>query len=210
MITNYGELQATIKKYLYNRKNLDGDIKTFISIAEKKMFRALRCPENERQYTEEVAEGLSIPEITEPSDFLEIKFLNVNGKPMKRISDLALQTELATDYAPGEPSKFARVLDKYVFWRIPDSNYKVDLYYWTDFSDTPLVLDDDTNAVLLAYPDLYLYGALLEAMPFLVDDQRLTTWQAMYQQALDYIDHRTKEQEYSGSPVSVGGIYSDG
>jgi hypothetical protein len=72
-----------------------------------------------------------------------------------------------------------------------------------------LVLDADTNPILTAYPDLYLYGALLEAMPFLADDTRLATWQAMYQQTLDYIDHKIKEQEYSGSPVAISSVYAD-
>lgn len=209
MITDYGTLQSSIKAYLYNRKDLDDRIPGFIQIAEMKIFRALRAPENEKAVQFTIPEGQTIPRITEPTDFLEIKFLKMNGTPLTRISDIDMETKLSEDPAPGLPSQFARVLNEYVFWRIPDSNYTVDLFYWTDFSDTPLSDDTDTNPILTTYPDLYLYGALLEAMPFLVDDQRVGTWQTLFGQTMEYIEHRTTEQEYSGSPVSVGSPYSD-
>ena len=209
MITNYGELQAAIKSYLYNRKDLDAQIQTFISLSEKKMFRLLRAPENERLVQTVVPDGQSTPSYTEPDDYLELKFLTMDGNPLTRISDLELKTRLANDAAPGFPSLFGRVLKEYIFWRVPDSNYTLDFYYWTDFSDTPLVDDADTNAILLEYPDLYLYGALLEAMPFLVDDARIGTWSTFYISTLESANAKTVEQEYSGSPVSVSAVYGD-
>lgn len=48
----------------------------------------------------------------------------------------------------------------------------------------PLSEEAQSNLYTQNYPDLLLYACLLESAPFLKDDQRLQTWQAIYQQAL--------------------------
>ena len=201
-------LEASIKTYLYNRKDLDSAISTFIELAEAKIFRELRSPENEAVFTDQAPEDNILASIPQPADFLELKYVLVNEKPLERVSDREMKGLLAIDDAAGEPSKFARVLNDLIFWRIPDTNHPIELYYWQDLSGQ-LVNPTDTNAILTAYPDLYLYGSLKEAMPFMVDDARLEVWQTMYQEAVEYVNGRTIAQEFSGSPVQVSSMYPD-
>lgn len=54
----------------------------------------------------------------------------------------------------------------------------------------PALLDasNQTNWLTNFAPNLLLYRALLEATPFLKDDDRIPTWQAMYKEQLDDID----------------------
>ena len=208
MITDYLSLQDEIKAYLYNRKDLDAQIPNFIAIAERKIFRTLRCPENEAIFNDKAPDNDVLDQIPQPADFAEVKMLRINSKPLERVSERELEGLRAIDFAAGEPSKFARVLNNLKFWRLSDSNYDIELYYWTDLSGA-LVADTDTNAILTKYPDLYLYGSLIESMPFLVDDGRLMTWQEMYSQAMEYVNNLTIEQEYSGSPGQVSSVYPD-
>jgi hypothetical protein len=49
-------------------------------------------------------------------------------------------------------------------------------------------VDTPTNVVLDTYPELYLYGALIEAEPYLVDDQRIALWKGMYDDAVTRIN----------------------
>ena len=205
---DYQTLQDNIRSWLYNRRDLDAEIVAFIEIAERKIFRELRCPENEATVAFQAPVNDTLPQVPQPADFAELKTVTVNLKPCERVSEIEMQGILAVDNAPGEPSKFARILNDLVFWRIPDSNYPIELYYFQDLSGQ-LVNPTDTNPILTKYPDLYLYGSLIEAMPFLVDDPRLATWQDMYRQAMDYVNNLTVEQEYSGSPVSVSSVYPD-
>ena len=205
---DYQTLQANIKSYLYNRKDLDEIVLTWIELAETKIFRELRSPENEAIFEDQAPEDNILESIPQPADFVEAKMLSVNEKPLERVSEREIKGLLAIDAAAGEPSKFARILNDLIFWRIPDSNYTVELYYWQDLSGN-LVDPTDTNAILTKYPDLYLYGSLIEAMPFLVDDQRLGVWVERYKTTMDGINHRTIEQEYSGSPVQVSSAYPD-
>ena len=50
-------------------------------------------------------------------------------------------------------------------------------------------------------PDLALYGALIEAEPFLKNDKRLAVWQGFYDTALRNYRDLHKEEDVSGSPV---------
>jgi hypothetical protein len=59
------------------------------------------------------------------------------------------------------------------------------LYY-----ELPALLDDtqQTNWLTDYAPNLLLYGALLEATPFLKNDERITTWQGFYQSAANALN----------------------
>jgi hypothetical protein len=39
--------------------------------------------------------------------------------------------------------------------------------------------------LLTAAPDVYLYGALLQAAPYLKDDARISTWATLYTSAME-------------------------
>ena len=203
---NYGELKEQVREYLYNRKDLDAQIPGFIKFGEHRIFRQLRCRANEAEITGDLSldnTGFSLPD-----NFLEMKFVLVNNKPLERISDIDYQSLINVDNAGGEPSQFARVLNEIKLWRQADSDYTYSFVYWRDYIDA-MTDDTDTTPVLDFAPDLYLYAALIEAMPFLVKDDRLTTWQAMFSQCMDSINSQTSESEYAGSPVSVSNVYSD-
>lgn len=77
----------------------------------------------------------------------------------------------------------------YSWWLIvptPPANYPWEVNYY----ELPALLDssNQTNWLTNFAPNLLLYRALLEATPFLKDDERIPTWQAMYQEQLDSID----------------------
>jgi hypothetical protein len=61
------------------------------------------------------------------------------------------------------------------------ASYVMDYYQaFTAFSS-----DSDTNWVLTNSPNVYLYGSLLEAAPFLLDDQRVQGWYSLYVSAIN-------------------------
>ena len=52
--------------------------------------------------------------------------------------------------------------------------------------DSPVMLPSNhqTNDILTNYPDIYLYSALAESAPFLMQDERLDVWAKLYKEAL--------------------------
>ena len=72
----------------------------------------------------------------------------------------------------------------YSSWLIaptPDQAYPFEVLYY----ELPPLLDDSiqTNWLTEYAPQLLLYGALLEATPFLKNDERIGTWQQYYDRA---------------------------
>ena len=63
----------------------------------------------------------------------------------------------------------------------PDEDYPFEILYY----ELPPLLDDavQTNWLTEYAPQLLLYGTLLEATPFLKNDERMPVWQSMYDRA---------------------------
>jgi len=77
----------------------------------------------------------------------------------------------------------------YQHWLIgptPDANYPIEILYYQQ----PPLLDDtnQTNWLTDYAPNALLYRALLEATPFLKNDERIPTWGAMYSQQMQSIN----------------------
>lgn len=77
----------------------------------------------------------------------------------------------------------------YAHWLIvptPPINYPWEINIY----QMPALLDssNQTNFLTNYAPNLLLYRALLEMTPFLKDDERIPTWQAMYKEQLDDLD----------------------
>lgn len=68
-------------------------------------------------------------------------------------------------------------------WPDPDIAYTVQVTYTQVLPALSATVT--TNFVLTRAPSLYLYGALLAAEGFTVNDPRMATWQVMYDRALE-------------------------
>ena len=63
--------------------------------------------------------------------------------------------------------------------------------------------DNTTSTMLTNNPDIYLYGVLLEAEPFLMNDQRVQLWATAFRQAIDDIQDQDNKDRHSGSEMRV-------
>jgi hypothetical protein len=71
----------------------------------------------------------------------------------------------------------------YTHWLVaptPASNYTFEIVYYERVQ--PLDSTNQTNWFTIYAPQALLYGSLLQAMPFLKNDERIPLWQAQYQQ----------------------------
>ncbi|MHA2063542.1 MAG: phage adaptor protein [Candidatus Thorarchaeota archaeon] len=67
----------------------------------------------------------------------------------------------------------------------PDSAYTNTLAYYK--YSTELSGNSDTNWLTDNQPEVLIYGTLLEAEPFLYNDQRMQMWQQMFQESMENI-----------------------
>ena len=69
----------------------------------------------------------------------------------------------------------------YTHWLIaptPDDDYSFEVLYYERLQ--PLDSTNQTNWFTQYAPQALLYGSLLQAMPFLKNDERIPIWQAQY------------------------------
>jgi hypothetical protein len=197
-LDTFAGLKATIADYL-NRDDLTAIIPSFITIAEAKFNRKLRT----RQMIKRANGQIETAFFAYPADWLQAKEFQLNTNPIVRLQFVteAYGDELkANRYVSiGQPAYYTITGTQLEFIPTPDSTYSAELTY---YAKIPALSDANTSNWLLAYaPDLYLYGALLEAAPYLKDDERLAVWSQMYINSLGDIEVADQRASVSSTPL---------
>lgn len=74
----------------------------------------------------------------------------------------------------------------------PDQNYPFEYCYLQ--LPEQLTLSNQTNWITQNAPDVLLYASLLEAIPFLKDDERIPVWQQYYQMGLKSLNDQDDQR----------------
>jgi hypothetical protein len=197
MITDYTTLQATIADYL-NRDDLTSQIQTFIQLTEAQIRRRVRR-KTVRNPAFAIASGVALTAL--PTDCSEVRSLiPVTGSPSLdkalSVATEAMVADLnaARAGAAGRPQLFA-VIDgvNALFGPTPDADYTATLTYYQSL--TSLSGTNTTNTVLVEAPDIYLFGALTQAAPFLEHDERIGTWKDLFDAAVMELDTKREREE---------------
>ena len=139
---------------------------------------------------------------TLPTDFLAIKDMFFNGKPLTRETLSMLHSQPA---ASGTPTSFAREANELVFYPTPTlgSTDKIKVIYYYSVAELSNVAT--TNDLLKAVPELYLYGSLVEAATFLGSES--ARWEQAYQTAFSRSMNHARQAEVSGATPYVANGY---
>lgn len=199
-LTTYTELKASLADWL-NRSDLTAAIPDFISLAESQIERQLRTRQMIVRATASFAAAQEYG--TVPNDFLEVKSIKLNTNP---ITPLQFQTIDAMDslsnttyLSSGKPLYFSIVGEQIRLLPIPDGAYTAELVYYAKL--TKLSSSVATNFLLTQAPDVYLYGALLQAAPYLQFDERIPVWSSLYQAGLDQLQIADDRGSTSGGAL---------
>jgi hypothetical protein len=198
--TSYSELKTTIAGYLA-RTDLTTQIPDFIRLAELRLRRDLRIRQMLKSVTTATVASDSTVEL--PSDFLEVRDFVVVGNPVRPLnyySPSAFNRNTRT-WEIGKPLDYTVLANDFQLAPIPDSVYTLKMFYFA----APVFLSDSnsSNAFLANTPDALLYGALLEAAPYLMDDARINTWGTMFDRAMASITRSDEQGQYSGVPLVI-------
>jgi hypothetical protein len=181
-LTTYAELKTSIGDWL-NRSDLTAVIPDFISLAEAQIERTLRA----RQMIVRANASFDAQYGAVPSDFLEAKSLKLTStnpqSPLSFLSIDALDAEMTKYTGSGKPKFFGVVGGQLRIVPTPDATYTTELTYYAKLAK--LSNSNTSNWLLASSPDIYLYGALLQAAPYLQDDARIQTWATLYERALN-------------------------
>lgn len=178
-ITSYSSLKTEIADWL-ERDDISNAIDTMIDLVEADLYRDLRVVDMESTLSVAISSGA----MTLPSDWLEAKFIYIDGSPVSplefRSSDWLVR-EYPTRSSSGKPVFCAISGSTLIFGPYPDSNYTVSGIYYA--RPTALSTSNETNFLITKHPDVLLYGALAHSAGYIGDDPRMPMWQALYEKA---------------------------
>ena len=197
IITNYSTLQSTIADYL-NRQDLTAQIPTFIQLAEADMNTRLRCREmNVRATTTNDDEFVRLP-----LDFLEsINLQLTDGQSPLRFVTLD-EADIINKRQTYNAPTFYSLMNGAIELVPPPAtgaDVEIEMVYYGKI--TALSDSNTSNWLLLKAPDVYLYGALVHAAPFLMDDQRISVFGSFYSQRIEALNDESQKSLHSGSPL---------
>jgi hypothetical protein len=198
--TSYADLQTAIAGYLA-RSDLTNQIPDFIRLAETRLRRDLRIRQMLKSVTTATVAADSTVEL--PSDFLEVRDFVVVGNPVRPLNYFSPSAfnRNARTWESGKPLDYTVLANDFQLAPVPDAVYTVKLFY---FAAPAFLSNTNTSNVFLANtPDALLYGALLEAEPYLMNDARINTWGTMFDRAISSIVRSDEQGQYSGVPLAI-------
>jgi hypothetical protein len=204
-IGTYAELQTAVANWL-DRDDLTDRIPEFIALAEAKMNRVLRI-----SLMENISTALSTVggqrDYPLPAGFTGMKEFHLTTNPLTPLSYLTpeMMNRLWAGSTSGKPRAFTLFSDagvrKIRLGPSPDVVYTTSMLYLKKIDN--LSVSNPTETMLTENPDIYLYGALLEAEPFLMNDARIGTWAGLLQKVAQDLQDRDNFDRHSGSELRV-------
>ena len=183
-------LQEDVRRYLERGATYASDpvvyeqIPRLINLAERRIARELKIQGFINVVTGTLQTGVSV--YAKPDRWRDTVSINIGTGAQNNTRKMLFTRayEYLLRYWPdrtatSQPLFYADY--DYTHWLYaptPDADYPFEILYY----ELPPLLDDavQTNWLTEYAPQLLLYGTLLEATPFLKNDERIPVWQSMY------------------------------
>lgn len=196
-ISNYGELKAALANWS-NRSDLTAVIPDFVAYAHQQVLNNFRSPI--LLSTTQVTVGTEL--VAPPTDFLAPFSLYLDTDPRVEIKLVTAESrvQLAAQYNSSDyPAWYAVQGAQLAFAPAFTGSATGELTYYA--APTRLLDDANANAVLTAYPFVYLFGGLSALFSYLEDEQRADRWEQKFRQMVRDINV-TDRNDATRAPLS--------
>lgn len=190
-LTNYADLKAAVADWL-NKQNLTAQIPDFIALAEAQMRRDITSVGHIDNYADVAVEETGW---TLGCRADEVASVTYDGWPLPYLSP-DRQGELC-----GSTPRFYTI-DGNLLKVLPAGTVTIRL----KTALCGLSSQVSCNWILKEHPDAYLYGALMQAAPFLRDDPRIDVWGGLFRSAIDSINAREIRRQTGGNLRIQAGV----
>lgn len=200
-LANYTDLQASIASWLHNTA-LTANIPDFIALAEARIARDLRLRKQITTTTLTTTAGVEY--VTLPDSFVEAESVDILANSIRKTMRNRSIEQMDLRYPVGlytaVPEEYAILGQTMRIGPVPDSAYTITVTHYTRFDPLSTTA---TNWLLTNFPGVYLFGALAEAAPFMIEDARTQVWEAKYQAEAQNIQKVDDDAVRSGSSLTV-------
>ena len=200
-IGTFAQLKTATANWL-DRSDLTDRIPEFISLAEARFNRVLRIRDMETVSTA-ISTSAGTREYSLPTGFVQMKEFHLTTDPITPLAYITpeMMSRMWAGSAKAKPQVFTIIADNVRLGPNPDAVYTTSMLYYKTF--TALSASNTTSDMLTNNPDVYLYGTLLEAEPFIMNDARVPLWLAAFEKAVSDIQEQDNKDRHSGSQLRV-------
>lgn len=182
VISGYTTLLTEVASWLA-RGDLTSAIPGLVQNFEERFYRS---PKNWGPWMQSALSVSFSDTATVPTDFLALRVAYLDGESNRPLQQSSLEQVLQSypRSGSGKPRWIARDGANFVFGPVPDGTYTLNGSYYAK----PTLLrsyasDAAAHFLIVNAPDLLLYGALLEAQPYLMNDKRLPVFAELFRKA---------------------------
>lgn len=188
----YDSLLVDVRRYLERGFTEESDpivydqLPRLITIAQRRCARDLKIQGFIRAVQLPFQVGVAV--YLKPDRWRDTVSMTVDNVPIFARSYDYLRNYWPDEDQTGTPQFYADYdFQHWLFAPTPDAVQTLEILYY----EQPALLGDDlqTNWLTEYAPDLILYASLLEATPFLKKDERIQTWQAMYERTAQAVSN---------------------
>lgn len=192
-INTVASIRLAVGSFL-DRSDLTSLIPDFIELFEAKANRDIRTPQ---MLTRSDLATVDSRYEDVPTGWLQTARYSIASDPPRQLEyitpeEMDHKREYLND--TGKPAYFTVVGDEFEFLPSPDQAYAGTHLYYTALDLTT------TNWLLTSHPDVVLYGALCEAEPYVMNDERLPMWKSKYNEAMQSLRVSGDRRAIGGTP----------
>ena len=188
---SFNSLQEDLRRYLERGFTAETDpivyeqLPRLINMAERRIARELKIQGFIQAVNTSLVAGVSVYQ--KPDRWRDTISMRANGVTLFTRAYEYVRSYWPDEAQTGTPAYYADY--DYSHWLIaptPAATAELEILYY----EMPRLLDDEnqTNWLTEYAPNLLLYGALLEATPFLKNDERIAVWQSSYDRAAQVLN----------------------
>jgi len=208
-LSTFTELKDAVADWL-DRSDLTARIPDFIALAEARISRELRIRPMEVRSIMYTSSGQKYFNL--PGGYLQMRNIQLNTNPTQPLEYITpeMLDRLYGSNTTGKPRAYTLIGDEIQLSPIPDAAYELEMAFYEKFT----ALGDGTSGTVTTNyltknaPDVLLYGALMEAEPFIKNDERIPVWLNGYSNAVENLQKADQKDRHSGSAMRIRNIYS--
>lgn len=196
-LESYSDLKTVAAEWL-NRRDLTNAVPLFITLAEAELRRRLRTKKFRQALTVD-AEVVTLP--AECAELLSIYLrtsLVQRDKPLDiGTAEMFAEARARSGGIAARPTFGTVIGQQLLVAPTPDQSYEAEIWFAAKIDS--LSTSNITNWLLAEHPDIYLHATLLQAEPYLKNDERVEIWRTALDRGVEQLKTAVSDEENSAS-----------
>jgi hypothetical protein len=194
-INTYARLKQSIINWSH-RTDISDYVDDVIHLAESEIDKHLLSRHSEQTATATLS--TSSRYLALPTRFLKMRRMTLVSGSKKYELKYQAPEQMTVKEESGMPTIYT-ITSQFEFNKTPDSAYDVEQNYFTTIN--PLSASNTTNPILTAYPDLYLYGCLIQVAMIEKDFDMVQMYQAKFDRTMLDANKEDRKGRYGPAPA---------